>query len=151
MTTYPPARSAEQRKRDVLQRWETDEDAWVSSASSDGTPCLVPLSFLWHGDRLLMATKAANPTARNLKARGDCWVAMGPTRDVVLVQSTAEVIGSSDLPADAGDAFAQKLGWDPRGRSAWVFLEFRPHRVLAWREENELAGRELMKEGVWAV
>ncbi|WP_406707987.1 hypothetical protein [Streptomyces halobius] len=68
MATYPPARSAEQRKRDVFQRWETDEDAWVSSASGDGTPCLVPLSFVWHGERLLMATKASAGT-RGAEAR----------------------------------------------------------------------------------
>ncbi|KPC63882.1 pyridoxamine 5'-phosphate oxidase family protein [Streptomyces chattanoogensis] len=151
MATFPPAREAGQRKRDALRRLETDEDAWVSSASADGAPCLVPLSFVWHGERLLMATKSANPTARNLRDNGVCRIALGPTRDVVLLDCTAEVIGSDGLPDAAGQAFAEKLGWDPRGHPAWVFLSFRPQRVLAWREENELAGRELMREGVWAV
>ncbi|MGW2631031.1 pyridoxamine 5'-phosphate oxidase family protein [Streptomyces chattanoogensis] len=151
MATFPPAREAGQRKRDTLRRLETDEDAWVSSASADGAPCLVPLSFVWHGGRLLMATKSTNPTAHNLQGNGACRIALGPTRDVVLLDCTAQVIASDALPDAAGEAFAEKLGWDPRGRSAWVFLAFRPQRVLAWREENELAARELMRDGVWVV
>lgn len=151
MATNPPARDAGQRKRDTLRRLETDEDAWVSSSSGEGVPCLVPLSFVWHDGRLVMATKKNNPTARNLAANGACWVALGPTRDVVLIESTAECVASNALPDDVGAAFAQKLGWDPRGRDAWVFLSFRPRRLLAWREENELAGRELMRDGVWRV
>ncbi|MFF4290505.1 pyridoxamine 5'-phosphate oxidase family protein [Streptomyces sp. NPDC001633] len=151
MATTPPARDAGQRKRDALARLRTDEDAWISSASVDGTPYLVPLSFVWHDERLVMATKKNNPTARNLRANGACWVALGPTRDVVLMESTAETVASDALPDDMGKAFAEKLGWDPRGREAWVFLVFRPRRVLVWREVNELAGRELMRDGVWRV
>ncbi|WP_030810083.1 pyridoxamine 5'-phosphate oxidase family protein [Streptomyces sp. NRRL S-337] len=151
MATTPPARDAGQRKRDALARLRTDEDAWISSASADGTPYLVPLSFVWHDERLVMATKKNNPTARNLRANGACWVALGPTRDVVLIESTAETVASDALPDDMGKAFAEKLGWDPRGREAWVFLAFRPRRILVWREENELAGRELMRDGVWRV
>ncbi|MGW1378157.1 pyridoxamine 5'-phosphate oxidase family protein [Streptomyces sp. NPDC002446] len=151
MATFPPARDADERKRDALWRLRMDEDAWVSSSSGEGVPCLVPLSFVWHDGRLVMATKKNNPTARNLAARGDSWVALGPTRDVVLIESTAEVIASDALPDDAGAAFVHKLGWDPRGRDGWVFLSFRPRRLLAWREQNELAERELMRDGVWRV
>ncbi|MFI0709867.1 pyridoxamine 5'-phosphate oxidase family protein [Streptomyces inhibens] len=151
MASNPPARDAGQRKRDALKRLETDEDAWVSSSSGEGPPCLVPLSFVWHDEQLVMATKGTNPTARNLRAQAACWVALGPTRDVVLIESTAEVIASDALPDDAGAAFVKKLGWDPRGRGAWVFLAFRPRRMLVWREENELADRELMRDGKWRV
>ncbi|MFD8548186.1 pyridoxamine 5'-phosphate oxidase family protein [Streptomyces sp. NPDC059649] len=147
----PPARDAGQRKRDVLARLTTDEDAWVSSAAADGAPYLVPLSFVWHDERLVMATKKNNPTARNLRANGVCWVALGPTRDVVLIESTVETVASDALPEGMGSAFSGKLGWDPRGREAWVFLVFRPRRILAWREVNEQAGRELMRDGVWRV
>lgn len=30
-----------------------------------------------------------------------------------------------------------------------VYLRVKPHSVKAWREENELPGRELMRDGVW--
>ncbi|MFI1203263.1 pyridoxamine 5'-phosphate oxidase family protein (plasmid) [Streptomyces sp. BHT-5-2] len=151
MTNHPPPRDAGQRKRDALRLLETEEDAWVSSASPDGAPTLVPLSFVWHGERLVMSTKGTNPTARNLAARGESRVALGTTRDVVLADCTVEVLANDALPQDATDALAAKLGWNPRGRDPWVFLRFTPHRLLVWREANELAGRELMRDGVWRV
>lgn len=50
-----------------------DEDAWVATASRDGLPTLVPLSFLWEDDRgtLLMCTRRTNPTAVNVASRPD--------------------------------------------------------------------------------
>ncbi|KUL36986.1 pyridoxamine 5'-phosphate oxidase [Streptomyces sp. NRRL F-4489] len=151
MSPFPPARDAGLRKRDALRRLEADEDAWVSSVSDDGTPALVPLSFVWYGERLLMATKRRNPTARNLAARPESRVALGTTRDVVLAHCTTEVLACDTLPRDAADAFAAKLGWDPYGRATWVYLRFTPRRLLVWREANELPGRELMRDGSWIV
>ena len=53
----PPPRSPQQRRRDTLDRLERDVDAWVATAgAADGTPYLVPLSFLWDGATLLIAT-----------------------------------------------------------------------------------------------
>jgi hypothetical protein len=49
----PLPRSASSRHRDPLTH---DKDVWVASASADGAPYLVPLSFGWDGEALLMAT-----------------------------------------------------------------------------------------------
>lgn len=150
MTNREPARSREQRKQDVLEHLEKDTDAWVSTASADGVPALVPLSFVWDRESLLMATRRTNPTAVNLTPAGQARIALGPTRDVVLIEATAELIEGADLPAESADAFAAKLnGWDLRGRSAWVYLRFTPYAVKAWREVNELAERDLMADGRW--
>src|SRR4051812_34195207 len=82
--TPQPARSAERRKQDTLRRLEHDEDAWVATADADGrAPYLVPLSFLWDGAALLIATPAASPTGRNLATTGTTRLGIGPTRDVV--------------------------------------------------------------------
>lgn len=135
----------------MWERLEGDRDAWVSTASPDGVPCLVPLSFVWHDGALLLSTRATTPTARNLRRSPECRIALGYTRDVVLIDGRAEVIASDALPVDAGTAFARTLGWDPRGRRPWVFLRVRPRRVRAWREENELAEREVMRDGEWVV
>lgn len=149
MTKHEPARSREQRKQDVLDRLEKDEDAWVSTATADGVPTLVPLSFVWDRGTLLMATRRTNPTAVNVTPAGHARIAVGHTRDVVLVEATAEVIEGADLATESGDAFASKLNWDLRDRPAWVYLRFTPTALRAWREENELADRELMAEGRW--
>ncbi|MEV0025594.1 pyridoxamine 5'-phosphate oxidase family protein [Streptomyces atroolivaceus] len=151
MTEREPARGPEQRKQDALDRLEKDDDAWVATASADGVPCLVPLSFVWDGCTLLLATRRTNPTAVNVTPSGQARVTLGHTRDVVLIEGTAEIVEGADLSDDSGDAFAAKLGWDPRGRPAWVYLRITPDTVKAWREENELAGRELMRGSTWLV
>ena len=67
----PPARTAQQRKADTLYRLETDVDTWVATADAgNGTPYLVPLSFLWDGATVLISTPATSPTSRNLRATG---------------------------------------------------------------------------------
>jgi hypothetical protein len=118
MTTQEPARSREERRRDTLGRLAKDDGAWVATASADGQPCLTPLSFLWDGTSLLMCTRRTNPTARNVTPRGEAVVTLGHTRDVVHVEGPAEVVEGSALAAESADAFAAKLGWDPRDRQA---------------------------------
>ncbi|MFI2782815.1 pyridoxamine 5'-phosphate oxidase family protein [Streptomyces sp. ALB3] len=151
MTEREPARGPEQRKQDVFDRLEKDEDVWVATASPDGLPCLVPLSFVWDRGTLLLATRRTNPTAVNVSPSGKMRLTLGHTRDVVLIEGTAEVVEGTDLPAESGDAFAAKLHWDVRGRRAWVYLRITPYTVKAWREVNELAGRDLMLDGTWLV
>ncbi|MFB9833408.1 pyridoxamine 5'-phosphate oxidase family protein [Actinoallomurus acaciae] len=143
-----PARNAEQRRRDTLHRLEHDEDVWVATAGADG-PYLVPLSFLWDGDTLLLATPSSSPTARNLGATGRVRLGVGPTRDVVMIDGTVEVV--EDLAEDTGDAFAAKTGFDPRKLSGYAYFRVRPVRIQAWREANEIAGRDLMRDGRWLV
>ncbi|MFI1221337.1 MULTISPECIES: pyridoxamine 5'-phosphate oxidase [unclassified Streptomyces] len=153
MTKPDPARSREQRKLDVLDHLRQDEDAWVATASPDGVPTLVPLSFLWDeaGGALVMSTRRSNPTAVNVTSGGPIRVTLGPTRDVVLIEGEAGLVEGTDLPAAVADAFAAKLEWDPRNRPRWVFLHITPHTVRAWREVNELAERDLMLAGEWLV
>jgi Pyridoxamine 5'-phosphate oxidase len=83
----PPARAPQQRRQDALDRLERDVDAWVATADPvSGTPYLVPLSFLWDGATLLVATPASSPTSRNLRATGKVRLGIGPARDLVLIE-----------------------------------------------------------------
>ncbi|WP_406382069.1 pyridoxamine 5'-phosphate oxidase family protein [Streptomyces sp. NBC_00117] len=147
----PPARTVKQRKQDTLDRLERDEDVWVATADRENaTPYLVPLSFLWDGATLLLATPAASPTGRNLRATGRARLGVGPTRDVVMIEGTAQTLTAAELPDGVGDAFAEKTGFDPRTlTSEYLYFRVTPRRVQAWREANELAGRDLMREGEW--
>ncbi|MDI1462555.1 pyridoxamine 5'-phosphate oxidase family protein [Catellatospora sp. KI3] len=147
MTT--PPRSPEQRRADTLRRLETDVDAWVATAAADGTPYLVPLSFLWDGETLLISTAAGNPTARNLRANQRVRLTVGPTRDVVLIEGTAVVV--DELATEVGDAFAARTGFDPRRSRDYPYFRIRPQLIQAWREVNEIAGRDLMVGGEWRV
>lgn len=147
MTDAQP-RSAAQRVADTLEHLRTDVDLWVATADADGIPYLVPLSFLWDGDSILLSTTAASPTARNLVASGRARIALGATRDVVLVD--ADVEAHDSVPADVGDAFAAATGFDPRAEpQVYTWFRARPRTVQAWREADELAGRTILRDGDW--
>lgn len=147
----PPARSREQRKADVIDRLTSDVDAWIASAGEDG-PYLVPLSFFWDGTTLVVATPGNSPTGRNLRS-GAVRVAVGRTRDVVMIEGVVETVtAAADVSAEFGDAFAERTGFDPRTLDTpYGYYRIRPRRIQAWREVNELAGRELMRDGTWLV
>lgn len=146
-----PARTAPERKQDALRRLEHDVDAWVATAG-DGGPYLVPLSYLWDGQTLLFATPAASPTIRNLRASGKARLGIGPTRDLVLIEGTAQLLEDRDITREIGDAFARKTGFDPRELTTpYVYFRIAPQRLQAWREANELPGRDLMRNGEWLI
>jgi hypothetical protein len=149
----PPPRDQRQRIQDTLHRLDHDVDAWVATADpAGGTPYLVPLSFLWDGATLLIATPASSPTSRNLQATGRVRLGIGPTRDLVLIEGTAQPLPVADLPTEVGDAFATKTGFDPRQLTpAYLYFRIHPRRLQAWREANELKDRELMRDGEWVT
>jgi nitroimidazol reductase NimA-like FMN-containing flavoprotein (pyridoxamine 5'-phosphate oxidase superfamily) len=144
-----PPRALDQRKRDTLNRLDRDTDAWVATADRDGGAYLVPLSFVWDGMAFTLATAEASRTGRNLRATGAVRLGIGPTRDVVLVEGTVEAFSRETVPADVADAFAARL-WDARQSTPrYAYFRVTPLRIQAWREENELAGRDLMRDGRW--
>ncbi|WP_030607257.1 pyridoxamine 5'-phosphate oxidase family protein [Streptomyces fulvoviolaceus] len=151
--TSPTARTPEQRKQDTLHRLEHDEDVWVATADgASGVPYLVPLSFVWDGSALLLATPAASPTGRNLKTTGKARLGVGTTRDVVMIEGTADTLTADGLAEGEADHFAATTGFDPRELATpYLYFRVRPLRVQAWREANEIAGRELMRDGEWLI
>jgi hypothetical protein len=75
---------------------------------------------------------------------------LGPTRDVVIVDGTAEPVDIADLGPATGGEFAAKTGFDPRGLDEpYQYFLIRPQRIQAWREAHELPGRDLMRGGRW--
>lgn len=148
----PPPRTPEQRKQDALNRLEHDIDAWVATADgAGGTPYLVPLSFLWDGDTLLVATPSSSPTGRNLQTTGKVRLGIGPTRDLVLIEGAVNPLAATEIPDEVGDAFAAKTGFDPRRLGSYTYFRIHPQLLQAWREANELEGRDLMRGGHWIV
>jgi Pyridoxamine 5'-phosphate oxidase len=147
MTEAPRSRS--ERRRDTLAKLSSEVDLWVASADEAGAAYLLPLSYYWDGATLTLATAKASRTGRNLVRAGWARVALGPTRDVVIIEGPVEVLA---VGADPGreDAYAEAAGWDPREQpDEHVYLRLTPRTILAWRESNELAGRRLMRDGEW--
>ena len=143
-------RSREQRRRDTEHRLTRDVDVWVASASADGVPYLVPLSFDCDGEALLLATAADSPTGRNLAATRAVRLGLGETRDVSMIDGDVEVLEIGALPREQGDQFAARTGFDPRAQDTpYRWFRIVPRRIQTWREENELSGRELVRDGRW--
>jgi Pyridoxamine 5'-phosphate oxidase len=123
----------------------------VASASAQGAPYLVPLSFDWDGGALLVATPADSPTGRNLAATGVARLALGHTRDVTMIEGDVEVLAIDSLTQERGDRFAARTGFDPRAQDTYRWFRISPRRIQAWREVDELPERELMRDGRWSV
>ncbi len=146
----PDARDSATRKTDTLTMLATPAiDVWVATASAAGAPYLVPVSLAWVDERVVIAVDGTSLTARNLAASGVARLALGPTRDVVMIDAVLDKM--LDVAADdgLGAAYVAQADWDPRGSAGYMFLVLRPVRVQAWREVNELPDRELMRDGRW--
>jgi len=58
----------------------------------------------------------------------------------------------AEAPQETVDRYAEQADWDPgTANGQYVYLVLRPTRIQAWREEPEIAGRTLMRDGVWVV
>ncbi|QPP06016.1 pyridoxamine 5'-phosphate oxidase [Streptomyces bathyalis] len=145
-------RSPQRRKREALERLAKDNDLWAATADATGEPCLVPLAFWWDGEAVWLSTRETNPTGRNMCASGRVRLSLGHTRDVVLVHGTARMLTRDELPAEVGDAFAAKDGWDPReSHPSYMFFRVVPQVLQAWGTVAEMTGRTLMRDGKWLV
>jgi hypothetical protein len=150
-------RDAHTRRADTLAKLQARHaDVWVASASMHGAQPvahLIPLSLAWIDDRVVIAAPSQQQTARNIAERGTARLALGPTRDVVIIDAVLErQIRVAEVPAEFAERYAAQADWDPRQESAtYAYLVLRPERIQAWREANELRGRTLMRDGVWLV
>ncbi|MGH9246670.1 MAG: pyridoxamine 5'-phosphate oxidase family protein [Acidimicrobiales bacterium] len=150
----PRARTGEERKADALEKLgERHADVWVASASSSGSPHLVPLSLAWDGERVILVGEPSAVTVRNIIASGTARLGLGPTRDIVMIDAVLDAVvevGDADTDTMIGETFARQADWDPRGAGEdFVFLLLRPRRMQVWREANEIAGRTVMRDGAW--
>jgi hypothetical protein len=145
-------RSRERRKADTLAILAgRGADVWVASASGDG-PYLVPLSLAWIGERVVLALGGSSRTARNIVELGTARLGAGHTRDVVMIDAVLERSVPVGQAGEIGERYAAQADWDPRGAGDdYVYLVLRPDRIQAWREAHEIAGRLLMRDGVWLV
>lgn len=150
MTQAP--RDASTRKADTLALLATQAiDVWVATASATGEAHLVPLSLGWVDGCAVVAVEASSLTARNVIASGEARLAVGPTRDVVMIDAVLD--RSLDVAADDAlwSAYTEQADWDPRNGTGYLFLVLGPQRIQAWREADEIPGRTLMRDGTWLV
>jgi hypothetical protein len=148
----PTTRSRAQRRRDTEHRLIHDIDVWVASASADGAPYLVPLSFDWDGEALLVATPTDSPTGRNPAATRTVRLGLGHTRDVSMIDGEVEASRSTRCRSSGVTGSPRAPGLDSRAPATpYRWFRISQRRIQAWREVNELPDRELMRDGRWLV
>ena len=145
------ARTTEQRVKDSMAKLEAGGDAWLATSGRAG-PHLVPLSLAWDSvaGELVFCIEQGTVTARNIAAEPSVRIGIGPTRDVLMVDGTAQVVGLANEDVSLAAFFYEKTGWDPRlNGDNMIFIRVTPSRMQAWREVDEAANRTVMINGGW--
>ena len=141
-------RTTRQRIADVRAKLENDEDLWVASASAGGKAYLIPLSFSWDGEWITVATPRKSRTARNLRRAGWARMALGPTRDVAILEGPVVEMALDADPHLAEEHAARSF--DARDEpEEYVFIRLKPETIQAYRTAPELANRVVMRDGNW--
>lgn len=147
-------RSPEQRKSDALAKLTANgANVWAATASPTGAVHLVPVSHTWNGSQVVVATGPRSRTVANVTANRRVRLALGETRDVVMIDAVlVEAVSRAEATADLADAYVAQAGWDPRtDEGDYVYLVLRPERIQVWREGEDLTGRTVMRNGTWAT
>jgi general stress protein 26 len=149
-----PSRSLEERKADALAKLGAAEaNVWVASASPAGLVHLVPVTNTWNGSQVVLATGPKSRTVANVTANPRVRLALGDTRDVVMIDAVLiEAVPESEATEALADGYATQAGWDPRtDGNDYVYLLFGLEGVQVWREAEDSAGRTVMRNGAWIV
>ena len=145
-------RPREQRVKDALEELRTQVDAWVATANGAGKPYLVPLSFYWNGEVMIVTTARSSRTGRNFVASARARVAIGQTRgNVVVVDARVEEMPIGEA-VELEDAYVRATDFDPRPWDAgYTFFRLIPERIQTWRGEDadELREKDVMRDGLF--
>jgi general stress protein 26 len=147
-------RSPQERKADALAKLEAaDTNVWVASASPTGAVHLIPVTNSWNSSQVVLATGPKSRTAANVTTNPRVRLALGDTRDVVVIDAVlVEAVPLSEASQALAEAYAAQAGWDPRTDSAdYVYLVLGPERIQVWREAEDDTGRTVMRNGIWVA
>src|SRR2546426_5374856 len=138
------------RKADALAALEKQHDMWLATADVAGRPHIIAVSAWWDGTDLVVATRGASKTARNLAMNLSAKVARGAPSDAVVID--AQMIDSRAVEdaAELAGGFAAAGGWGPRGGGeGGVFFRLRPVPIQAFRGYDGIGGPDGMGRSRW--
>ena len=115
MTRTAQADQTQRCRPSIEAALRDDPVVWLSSVQSDGRPHLVPVWFLWDGDRILAFSKPHARKVDNLRDQPSVMLAVGtpgPEFDVELIEATAELPdepATSVIPEGFGAKYRELL------------------------------------------
>ena len=85
-----------------------------------------------------------------MKRSHQARLAIGETRDVLIVDAEVKIVPIAEADPSVSDAFLKRNGWDPRlAATEMVYFTMTPLSMQAWSSEEELTGRTIMRDGKW--
>jgi PPOX class probable F420-dependent enzyme len=134
--------------------------ATLATLNADGTPHVVPMWFLWEGQRVLIPTSQRTRKLKNLERDPRATVMLDDSRGgfdlrgVTLVGRAEIVRGPEALELNhrihLKYVTERGLGLDPVGRylaTDDVTIRFEPTRASSWDLRNTEQGRALLETG----
>jgi PPOX class probable F420-dependent enzyme len=162
--------NATQRPPERIERFlETEEVVWLSTASPEGMPSIVPIWFSWDGEAVRILTKPGQRKVDNMRHNPRVMLALGNEEDdfdVGLIEAHAEITDADAdafMPESHWAKYARDLADIGLSRSEYVTtysqpIRIVPRRYLGWHGRSEpeapvahqrpAAGRALAAAGV---
>jgi hypothetical protein len=142
-------RSLLQRKADVLAKLDQHGHAWLATAAGS-VPYVIVVQTVWDGESILITTREASRSARNLEQSRVGRLALGDADDAIVIEAALlRALPAVDV-SPPRTAFVRAAGWDPGEQGTeWRLFVLRPTRIQAFRGYAEIEGRDVMKDGRW--
>ena len=113
-------------------RLRDEPNIWLSTTRPDGRPHLVPIWFVFVGDRFYVCTTDKSVKVRNIRARPIATVALESGNQPVIAEGTARVL-HRPYPPSVADEFVRKFDWDLDAEPEYdALVEITPTRWLRW-------------------
>lgn len=142
-------RATAQRRHDVVASLEQNGHAWLATASGS-VPHVIVTQAVWNGQEIIVATRDASRTARNLHESHIARLAFGDSDDAILIDVELASSLSAGDAGPTGATFEGAAGWNPAEQGAdWRLFVLRPTRIQAYRGYGEIEGRDVMRDGRW--
>lgn len=144
-----PHRSKAQRKAHVQRTLIAEDKLWLATSGDDRTPHVVPLSFVWRDERVVMAVQKDSRSARNLEGSITARAVLGSPHDVIMIDGIVEQKDPREMSMETVTALREASAIDPLRTPGFVCLLLKPFRVQAYWSGSEIAQPTIMRQGAW--
>lgn len=118
--------------QEVKGKLETGKNIWLASVRSDGRPHLVPVWFVWLGDKVFLSIDPTSVKARNISGNANVALALEDGSSPVICEGEAHLL-SPPLPEEVTQRFFSKYGWEILKEKQYnQLVEVRPKKLLFW-------------------
>jgi hypothetical protein len=145
-----PHRSKADRKAHVLRTLADEDKLWLAT-TGDAAPHVIPLSFVWRDERIVMAVQADSPSARNLRRTKTARAVLGSPHDAIMIDGVVEQADPREVAAGTVSALRDASAIDPLRTPGFVCLALKPFRIQAYWTGSEIAAPTIMRSGEWVA